>query len=332
MFFTISKMKELTIATDFSGINAPLHALDKMNIKYKLIFSCDNDIHCKKQILAHHAPICFFDDIKDTKTRLNHFPPEGYIDIYVSSMPCQPYSGLTNRSTLEEKNSKIQGNTELLKHVLFTIRKLRPKVAIFENVALFKREPDYDTLIKSMKRYKYDVYSEILNSKDYGIPQLRRRVYIICILKSIPKKCESFQYPPPKVDKCRSVISIANSKSDNVTSPVELTEAYRLFLSQNKHKIKQHAFVNLCSATRHNTFPADMKNIGCLTTNCCGMYNLIKNRYATIDELLMLQGFDPKKFTQVVTNRQLTKQIGNSMTVNVLEAIFKSIFDYILLK
>ena len=46
MFFTISKMKELTIATDFSGINAPLHALDKMNIKYKLIFSCDNDIHC----------------------------------------------------------------------------------------------------------------------------------------------------------------------------------------------------------------------------------------------------------------------------------------------
>ena len=75
-----------------------------------------------------------------------------------------------------------------------------------------------------------------------------------------------------------------------------------------------------------------MKNIGCLTTNCCGMYNLIKNRYATIDELLMLQGFDPKKFTQVVTNRQLTKQIGNSMTVNVLEAIFKTIFNYVLFK
>ena len=43
----------------------------------------------------------------------------------------------------------------------------------------------------------------------------------------------------------------------------------------------------------------------------------------------MLQGFDPKKFNQVVTNRQLSKQIGNSMTITVLEAIYRSIFNYV---
>ena len=68
------KKHVLNVAMDFSGINAPLHALDRMGIQYRLIFSCDNDTHCKSQILAHRAPICFFDDIKDTKTRFNHFP------------------------------------------------------------------------------------------------------------------------------------------------------------------------------------------------------------------------------------------------------------------
>ena len=323
------KKHVLNVATDFSGINAPLHALDRMGIQYRLIFSCDNDTHCKSQILAHRAPICFFDDIKDTKTRFNHFPPKETIDIYVSSMPCQPYSGLMERQTLQEKTSKIKGNTDLLKHVLITIRRLLPKVAIFKNVALFQREPDYDVLIKAMKRYRYDVYSKILNSKDYGIPQLRRRVYIVCILKTTKKKSETFVYPPPHVEKCRSIMSIAQSKTTNVTSTAPLTEAYRLFLIKNESKTEGHCFVNLCSALRHDTFPVDKKHVGCLTTNCSGMYNLISKRYATIDELLMLQGFEPKKFKQVVTNRQLTKQIGNSMTVHVLEAIFKSLFDHL---
>ena len=121
-------------------------------------------------------------------------------------------------------------------------------------------------------------------------------------------------------------MSIAQSKSTNVTSTAPLTEAYRLFLIKNESKTEGHCFVNLCSALRHDTFPVDKKHVGCLTTNCSGMYNLISKRYATIDELLMLQGFEPKKFKQVVTNRQLTKQIGNSMTVHVLEAIFKSLF------
>ena len=50
-----------------------------------------------------------------------------------------------------------------------------------------------------MKRYKYDTYSEILNSKNYGIPQLRRRIYIVCILKNVNKKEATFVYPPEHV-------------------------------------------------------------------------------------------------------------------------------------
>ena len=148
-------------------------------------------------------------------------------------------------------------------------------------------------------------------------------------MKNVNKKEATFVYPPEHVKKCRNIKTIANMKSTNTTSDMELNESYRMFLHENKEKIQGLCFFNLCSATRHNMCPVDKANEGCLTTNCAGTYNLIQKRYATIDELLSLQGFDPKKFKQVVSNRQLTKQIGNSMTVHVLEAIFRSIFNYV---
>ena len=52
------------------------------------------------------------------------------------------------------------------------------------------------------------------------------------------------------------------------------------------------------------------------------------HRYATIKEKLSLQGF-PKNFKQVVSNTQMSKQIGNSMSVNVLKCLFKSIFKHV---
>ena len=124
--------RPITIATDFFGINAPVYALEKMGIKYKLIFSCDNDNLCKQQILAQNPPVCFFDDTTDKKTRFNHFPPPEYIDISVASMPCQPYSELTEYNTLEEKKSRIKSNTDLMKHVSATIKRPIPKVVLFE--------------------------------------------------------------------------------------------------------------------------------------------------------------------------------------------------------
>ena len=325
----MTNQRPITIATDFSGINAPVYALDKMGVKYQLIFSCDNDTLCKQQILAQHAPICFFDDLTDKKTRFNHFPPSGHIDIYVASMPCQPYSGLTEYNTLEEKKQRVKGNTDLMRHVILTVKRLLPKVVIYENVALFKREKDYTKLINTMKRLKYDVYSEILNSKDYGTPQLRKRVYIVCIARNTIKKTNSFEYPPPHVPKGRNIAVIAKCKSTNTTTNVSLTESFRLFLEEHKEELKGQSYINLASALRHHTCPSDKTNVGCLTTNCASLWNIPMNRFATVDELLMLQGFDPKKFNQVVTNRQLAKQIGNSMTITVIEAIYKSIFSYV---
>ena len=63
-----------------------------------------------------------------------------------------------------------------------------------------------------------------------------------------------------------------------------------------------------------------------LSTRCDMFYHSSYNRYLTTTECLLLQGFS-KDFRQVVSNTQMYKQIGNSMSVNVLKVIFDKIFN-----
>jgi len=70
--------------------------------------------------------------------------------------------------------------------------------------------------------------------------------------------------------------------------------------------------------------------IGTITTCCRNKWCIPLQRRANIKELLSLQGF-PKNFKQVVSNTQLKKQIGNSMSVNVLKEIIKSCLETIFL-
>ena len=72
-----------------------------------------------------------------------------------------------------------------------------PKIFILENVkglTLGKMKPTFKIILKKLKNIKkYNIYWKILNTKDYGIPQSRPRVFIIGILKSVQK--EEFEFP-----------------------------------------------------------------------------------------------------------------------------------------
>ena len=63
-----------------------------------------------------------------------------------------------------------------------------------------------------------------------------------------------------------------------------------------------------------------------LTTNCGSYFHSTYKRYLTTKECLLLQGFN-NTFIQTISNSQMYKQIGNSMSVNVLKELFKTIFQ-----
>ena len=106
----------------------------------------------------------------------------------------------------------------------------------------------------------------------------------------------------------------------------------RIFISKTLNKYKEtieklpdkSIFINT-DFLKYTNFPTSNILCPCIGSQST-LYCIYKNRYANIKEKLSLQGFDTN-FKKVVSNTQLNKQIGNSMSVNVLRSIYESILN-----
>lgn len=286
------------IGTDCSGIDAPIQALKKLKINFSHEWACDNNKHVKESILANYVPKLFFDDIRKKRVL-----PD--IDIYVAGFPCQPFSMAGDRKGPDDERGTIFENC------LKVIKTKKPKVFILENVEGLVFMKDYfKYILDSLPKY-YKVQWKVLNTRDYGIPQNRKRVYIIGIQS--PKK--EFQWPKPK--KCRKLMDFID-RTDKNKEESKMKERFKKEIEKSKEPFVNFSFQNTIGKENYiNYCPT-------LDTNC-DLWNKEMHRRINIKESLMLQGF-PTNFKQVVSNTQMKKQIGNSMSVNVLVELFKEIF------
>ena len=298
-------MISLRIGTDCSGIEAPIQALIQLGIPYHHVFSSDIDKHAIQSIKANYEPDTIFGDI--TERDIDEVED---IDVYVCGFPCQAFSLVGHRKGFEDK----RGN------VFFTclevIREKEPKFFILENVKgllshdkgrTFKR---IHNELESLENYT--VEWSLLNTKDYKIPQSRSRVFIVGFRVDIQISPFSF---PKTLD--MSSIHDYIDESDNSSRPLPPRVAKVNYMDTIP---TDAAFVDF-SLYGHSRFP----NAGTVCSCICRkseFWCVPKQRFANCSELLSLQGF-PTDFKQVVSNTQMKRQIGNSMSVNVLVEIFK---------
>ncbi|USD64310.1 DNA cytosine methyltransferase [Vibrio sp. SCSIO 43136] len=144
-------------------------------------------------------------DVRAGKTAgdINNVDPEelrkslsldkGELDIILGGPPCQGFSThRINNAGVNDPRNKL-----LLRYFEF-VDKLKPKAFLVENVAglLWKRHESFlNQFIASSNDAGYDViFCDIINAKDYGVPQNRKRVFILGVRKDIT--CESFDFPP----------------------------------------------------------------------------------------------------------------------------------------
>jgi len=175
----------IKIGTDFSGIGSPEQALIKLGIEHRSIFACDYDKYSKQSYLANYNTDIFYDDI--TKRNQTQTP---YVDLYVAGFPCQAFSMAGNRKGFDDTRGTLF--FDLLKY----LDAKRPKYFILENVkGLLSHDKGrtfgtiLDCLSKTVnkqmflpympKNLGYHVYHKVLNTKDYGIPQNRERIFIV---------------------------------------------------------------------------------------------------------------------------------------------------------
>lgn len=183
-------MKVLSL---FSGIGAFEKALDNLHIPYELVGYCEVDKYASKSYAAIHNVDESMNLGDITKVDEKALPKD--IDLITYGFPCQDIS-LAGKQKGLFNDDGTQTRSGLFFDALRLIEETKPKIAIAENVKNLvgkKFKEQFAIVLKSLEEAGYNNYWQVLNSKDFGIPQNRERVFIISIRKDLDNG--TFKFP-----------------------------------------------------------------------------------------------------------------------------------------
>lgn len=242
-----------------------------------------------------------------TKIDENEIPDH---DILLGGFPCQAFSICGDQKGFSDTRGTLFFNIENI------LRIKKPYAFMLENVKQLKSHDKgrtFEIILNNLKALGYTVYSKVLNSLDFGVPQKRERMIIVGFRENI-----DFEFPSG----CQNYTPLEQilEKEQNIDNKYFVSDDIR---AKRMAKIKKIAPVP--SIWHENK----SGNISALPYSCAlragASYNyLLVNgiRRPTSRELLRLQGF-PDTYKIVVPYTQLRKQAGNSVSVPVIKAVAK---------
>lgn len=183
---------ELNMLSLFSGIGAFEKALENIGIKINLKNFCEIDKYASQAYCAIHKVDKKLNLNDITEIDIEKLPTSG-IDIITHGSPCQDFSmaGLQAGGDIGTgtRSSLMWNSVAIIKHV-------KPKFVVWENVKNVlskKHKHNFEKYLKSLEDIGYNNYYQVLNAKDYGIPQNRERIFVVSIRKDIDKG--NFKFP-----------------------------------------------------------------------------------------------------------------------------------------
>ena len=187
--------RKISLLSLFSGIGAFEKALDNLQIPYELIGYCEIDKYASKSYAAIHGVPESMNLGDITKVDEQVLPKD--IDLITYGFPCQDISLAGKQKGLFNADG-TQTRSGLFFEALRIIEATQPRVAIAENVKnltskMFSEQ--FKIVLDALEAAGYNNYWQILNAKDYGIPQNRERVFIVSIRKGVDNGM--FRFPKP---------------------------------------------------------------------------------------------------------------------------------------
>lgn len=184
--------KQIRVFEGFAGYGGASYGLKRSGINYKVVGMSEFDKFASALLHQNFPAIKNWGDI--TILKPEELPD---FDMFTGGFPCQPFSSAGLQ--LGEKDKYGRGT--LFHHILRICAVKKPKYLLLENVKGLtqKKFHDFFEMIKSsLKDLGYgDIAYAVLNSKDYGIPQNRERLWIFAQLGGLPK---DFNIVPPKIE------------------------------------------------------------------------------------------------------------------------------------
>ncbi len=177
------------IGTLFSGIGAIEHAIQRLGIRHEIAFAGDIDPHVKRSYFANY-PALRQQDWHDDVTEFSAKKYLYKIDLLVGGSPCQSFSMVGKRAGLDDTRGT------LFYEFARVVHECRPRTFIFENVRGILNHDGGRTwkiILEVFDSLGYRVFPQTMNSRDYGIPQNRERIFVV----GFRKKTSKFSFPEP---------------------------------------------------------------------------------------------------------------------------------------
>lgn len=323
--------KSIDLFAGIGGIRLGFDNAFKDSIKTVFISEWDEFAqHTYKENFDDHLEIA--GDI--TKIAESDIPE---FDICLAGFPCQAFSLAGKRKGFEDDYKGMSRGT-----LFFDVARIceyhKPKVIFCENVkglTIHDKGRTFKVIRGTLEELGYTVYYKILNSKDYGVPQNRERIYIVAFRNDIDSSGFKF---PDSTDNTKRIYNILENSP--IPANYYLSDVYVDTLRKHKarHEAKGNGFgyeirpldgiagAIVCGGMGRernliiDNRPHSMKPI----THIKGEINKENIRKMTPREWARLQGF-PDSFKLSLADTHLYKQFGNSVSVPVIEAIAKNI-------
>lgn len=276
----------------FGGIGACSKALERLGVEHEIVDYVEIDKYAVKSFNAIHntnfepQDICKWDK-------------EIEVDLIMHGSPCQDFS-LAGKQAGGDMGSGTRSS--LMYETIRIVEKLKPKYVIWENVKNLlskKHRHNFDAYLETMEQLGYKNYYQVLNAKDYGIPQNRERVFTISIRNDIDKV---FEFPPKQELKLR----LKDMLEDKVDEKYYLSDKQLTYvLDMNDVALKSGRDIN-----NRIVNPQIAKTISCrgAADQRADVTNFIIHNQ---DEEIKVK--DIKKCIQVGENRQPQVVVNNTL-------------------
>ena len=312
----VKKNRILKIVDLFAGIGGTRIGCEKaantLGLHTKCVFTSEINLACRETYNNYFGYTDIHEDITDlTEKDIKKIPKH---DILLAGFPCQAFSHAGNKEGFNDKRGT------LFFDILKIIKIKKPKMILLENVSHLKSHDSGKTLkimLKKLRSLNYFIPEpQILNAKDFGLPQNRRRIFIV----GFKKKKIKFDYPNKKKIKTRigDILEKGRPQKKFIISK-KLWESHQKRKAKNIKKgwgfgysifTKNDAYTRTLSARYYKDGSEILISRG----------NNKEPRKLTPRECANLQGF-PIEFKTHRSKVEAYKQFGNSVPIPVVEAV-----------
>ena len=374
-------MKVIKVGTVFSGIGSPEQALIRLNVPHKLMFACDNGeriISCDykvefekvKSLSSAKEKREYVDKLYADRTRQTNYVQRSYlanyavednnfyqdvilldgsdfenkVDLFVGGSPCQSFSIAGARGGFEDTRCT------LFFEYCRLVNEIKPEVFIYENVygvLTHDKGSTWKTMQNVFSELGYYFSWQILDARDFGIPQGRRRLFVVGFKN---KECfERFSFPEKiNLEDCPLPTMQSMLEENMAEGSMQSVEGQLRQIDEKKGEPEERYYLSqklvdyvLAPGTKnfmHYDAKTDLPIARALVKNMGNTYRASVNNYVhtntkagrgrlrhlTMREVHRLMGY-PDSYNIVVSKAQAYRQAGNSIVVDVMMNIEKQI-------